>query len=416
MGAACSSSETTDADRSTEAVVSTTSTLVTDEPTEDAAEDTAAGDSTVYPPDPALEIPADLSFVADSAADAGPGPATSANDAVEARNAGPQTANDVDPSGDPFAAGYKGPVGSWGPTEVLSETNISFPTVAPGTAPLTGLAGSVPNRPAVVVKIDNSRKARPQSGVTSADIVIEEEVEGGITRLAAIFHTNDSVVGPVRSARTTDVSFINALGEPAFVYSGANRIIDDVILLQRRIQNFSASRSGGYWRESSRRAPSNLFAHTDSFNDNGNSPPAWFHYRAAGTASPGTPTTSVTVRFGASQAGWTWSGSTWLRTQNGSAHVADTGVQVTAANIVVAEVPSFDTGLRDSGGGVIPEFIWAGAGAVTVFTDGKRIEGQWVRPRLIDPAILQATDGSIIELTPGVTWVELVEPNRLSSS
>lgn len=415
IGASCSSAaEVTDADRSGGVTTPTTGTTLASGPTpttESVRPDVS---------DPALEIPDDLGYLdVDRGNDedgANNGAASGSSSPISGKGKGPQTEEPASPSGDPLAAGYKGPVGGWSLTEVLSETNIPFPTAAAGTAPLTGLQGSVTNRPAVVVKIDNSSKARPQAGVALADIVVEEEVEGGITRLAAIFHSNDSVVGPVRSGRTTDASFINSLGEPALVYSGANRIIDDVLLSFDQIQNFSAARNGGYWRDTSRRAPADLFAETSSYNNTGNSPPAWFHYRDVGVASAGTPTTSVTVRFGNSRADWSWDGSGWLRTQNGSAHVADTGERVTAANIVVAEVPSFDTGLRDSGGGVIPEFVWAGAGAVTVFTDGKRIDGQWVRPRLIDPAVLQAADGSIIELTPGVTWVELVEPNRLSSS
>ncbi len=426
VAAACSPSpEATSAAESDVVDASATeTTMMSDEPisTDDSADDGA--DEQSFPDDPAPEIPSELSFADPSAqADAQAEPTTGADDPVASgsrpiasQNKGPQTETPAGPSGDPFAAGYKGPVGGWGLTEVLSETIVPLPSVTPGTAPLTGLAGSIPHRPAVVVKIDNSSKARPQAGVALADIVIEQEVEGGVTRLAAIFHTNDATVGPIRSARSTDVSFISALGDPAFVYSGANQITDDVILSSSEVQNFSASRNGGFWRESSRRAPSNVFADVNSFNNTGSSPPAWFHYRASGVASPGTPTTSVNVRFGGSRAAWSWDGATWLRSQNGSAHVADTGQRVTAANVIVAEVPSFDTGLRDSGGGVIPEFVWAGAGAVTVFTDGKRIDGQWVRPRLVDPAVLQAADGSIIELTPGVTWVELVEPNRLSSS
>ena len=91
---------------------------------------------------------------------------------------------------------------------------------------LTGLPGTVPDRPAAVVKIDNGGPARPQTGLNAADIVVEEEVEGGITRFAAVFHSTPSVVGPVRSGRTTDIGIINGLGSPLLLYSGANQVTD----------------------------------------------------------------------------------------------------------------------------------------------------------------------------------------------
>src|SRR5687768_6397590 len=80
-----------------------------------------------------------------------------------------------------------------------------------GGAPLTGLPRTDEAklaRAALIVKIDNAPKGRPQAGINQADIVVEEGVEGGITRLAVIFHSQDpaaDTVGPVRSARTTDI-------------------------------------------------------------------------------------------------------------------------------------------------------------------------------------------------------------------
>ena len=370
------------------------------------------------PVDAALEIPNDLTDLIElmngtpASVDTGDGPSAE----ITSGGFGKQTETPAAPSGDPFAAGYKGPLGAYGLYDVLAETNVPFPIAAPGTAPLTGLSGPVPNGPAVVVKIDNSSKARPQAGVTAADIVVEEEVEWGITRLAAIFHSSDATVGPVRSGRSTDISFLSSLGNPALVYSGANSIIDDLLLQQERVQNFSAARTSGYWRQPGRRAPSNLFADTNSFNGTGAPPPAWFSYRAHDVPSVGEPVTRMGVTFPSTTVEWTWNGSTWLRRQNGTDHVDASGVQISTANVVVAEVPSFDTGLRDSSGGVIPEYVWAGAGPVSVFTDGKRIDGQWVRPRLADQAVIVAFDGTVIELTPGTTWVELVEPGVLTSS
>ena len=92
-----------------------------------------------------------------------------------------------------------------------------FPTKDESTAqqqphwPFTGLPTSkrLPQRRAMIVKVDNTPDAEPQVGLGSADLVIEELVEGGFTRLAAFFYSSlPETVGPVRSVRTSDVGFV----------------------------------------------------------------------------------------------------------------------------------------------------------------------------------------------------------------
>ncbi len=373
--------------------------------------------------------PQDLAASADDEASSGDGtvrtyadtPSLEAIDAagaVAVVEAPPQPAANV---GDPTPAsggptgGYIGLLGTYSVNDVLAVSPLPAPPTLPGIAPLTGLPLDS-NANATVVKIDNSSQARPQAGLNAADVVIEEEVEWGITRFAAIFHTNQTVVGPVRSGRSTDISFLSSLGNPALVYSGANDIFDALLLNQTRVRNFSAARNGGYWRESGRRAPSNLFTDTNSFGATGTPPPAWFEFRAPGEASGGTPTSTVSVTWPNTRVQWQWDGTAWLRTQNGTPHATAEGEQASAANIVVATTEMVDSGLGDSAGGFVPEFVWAGSGPVTVFTDGHRIDGMWYRPTLGDPAILVGPAGEAIQLTPGRTWIEIVTPGLLASS
>ncbi|GIT77346.1 MAG: hypothetical protein Ct9H300mP31_18770 [Acidimicrobiaceae bacterium] len=87
-----------------------------------------------------------------------------------------------------------------------------------------GLQGNDIPRPALAVKIDNVTRAHPQSGVNQADVVYEELVEGGVTRLVAVFQsTSAETVGPIRSARTSDPQLLSGFDRPLFAYSGANR-------------------------------------------------------------------------------------------------------------------------------------------------------------------------------------------------
>ena len=312
---------------------------------------------------------------------------------------------------------YAGRLGQLGLSELVTEPAAPPPTVEPGVLPLTGVRAAdaigdeVPDRAAAVVKIDNGPAAYPQTGLNAADIVIEEEVEGGVTRFAANFHSRPSIVGPVRSARTTDISLISGLGDPLLMYSGANDITEMILRRQPRIQNRSFGTSSGYWRDEQRRAPSNLYTDTaphwaSAF---GGPPPPQFAFRGAGEPAEGESVSEFAIDYAASPASWQWAGREWIRYQRGQRHELDTGEPVTAANVVVIEADRVETGMVDASGGPVPEFVYVGTGPATVFTGGKRIDGIWTRPSLDSVATLTTTDGDVIGLTPGRTWVQLIE-------
>jgi len=352
----------------------------------------------------ASSVPASTTPAPDTTAGAATVPTSGAKGPATTAAAGPST---VDPD-----AVYQGLVGRLGLDEPVATPVAPAPTAAPGVQPLTDLPGPVPERPAVVVKIDNSPKARPQVGLEQADIVVEEEVEGGVTRLAAVFHSLGGVVGPVRSGRTTDIPVLDGLGSPLLVYSGANQVTDALLLRQPGVQNRSAERTSGYWRERSRKAPSNLFTDLSAqwASAAGGPPPAQFAYRAGGQAPVGgQPATGFTVSYRANRVSWAWNGELWTRSQGGAPHVVAAGGQLAVANVVVVETAKLDTGMVDTSGARVPEFVFVGAGPATVFTGGQRITATWTRPTLRSAVTLTAADGSVVGLTPGRTWVQVVE-------
>lgn len=306
---------------------------------------------------------------------------------------------------------YRGVLGTLGPDQPVVGAVVDPPQAAAGAMPLTGVLGTVPARPAAVVKIDNSPPARPQTGLNDADIVVEEEVEGGITRFAAIFHSRTTPVGPVRSGRTTDIGVLASLGSPLLMYSGANRVTDALLRRQSDVQNRSFETSSGYWRSRSRRAPSNLYTDTGPHwaSADGGPPPAQFAFRRDGAPQVGLDTSGFTVSFRANRVRWEWSGTAWLRSQGSSAHTVASGERVSAANVVVIEADEVATGMVDGSGANVPEFVFVGTGPVTVFTDGRRISGIWTRPTLSSVATLTTSEAEVIELTPGRTWIEIVE-------
>ncbi|MDH3303172.1 MAG: DUF3048 domain-containing protein [Acidimicrobiia bacterium] len=306
---------------------------------------------------------------------------------------------------------YTGILGRLAPDEELVGPAAPPPAVIPGRLPLTGLPGATPDRPAIVVKIDNGAAAVPQTGLNAADIVIEEEVEGGVSRFAAIFHSNSASIGPVRSGRTTDIALVSSLGRPVLLYSGANDMTERIIRAQPHIVNHSHATSSGYWRDQDRRAPSNLYTHTGPHwaAVDGDPPPPQFAYRLDGDPVDGSPVSSFSINYPASQAAWTWEEDQWVRSQRGSGHELTEDGPVSAANVVVIEAERIGTGMVDSAGGPVPEFLYVGTGPATIFTAGQRIDGFWTKPSLSAVATLTTDDGRVIELTPGRTWIQLIE-------
>ena len=299
---------------------------------------------------------------------------------------------------------------------------------APNTYPLTGLPSDPTraSRPGLVVKLDNAPLGRPQAGINEADVVVEEGVEGGITRFAAIYHSADALtIGPVRSARSTDILYATQLGRPLFAYSGANAVFADLLRSSPLLDVGVGRVPEIYRREKGRPSLYNLFSSTPDMLAKapaGATPPApLFSYRAAGQASPtGDPAPVVRALWRdkvRTEVVYQWNPSVkgFARTQNGTPHVDAGDKQVAPENVVLQVVPYRDTGLVDRSGAAVPEAELVGEGEVVVLTDGKLIRGRWSRPDA--GAVTTYTDGSgaPIRLTPGRTWVELVPPGNLTT-
>ena len=277
----------------------------------------------------------------------------------------------------------------------------------------TGVQGIDLERPALAVKIDNVTRAHPQSGVNVADVVYEEIVEGGVTRLVAVFQsTSADMVGPVRSARTSDPPLLAAFDHPLFAYSGANRGTRTVLAESTITDVGYDALTNEYWRDRSRRPPHNLYTSTDAL---------WAHHSGR-TAVPPAPfihrypeqplhpsaesATGVSIDFGLTEVDYDWNGTGWARTHGGNPHVDDKGVRVAPANVVVQFV-SYGWSKADSRS---PEARTTGTGVAWVFTDGHVVVGEWNRPDESLPATFSA-DGETIRLSPGNTWVALARKN-----
>ena len=275
--------------------------------------------------------------------------------------------------------------------------------------PLTGQYGpSTITRPALAIKIDNVDNARPHIGLNRADVVYEEMVEGNLTRLIGVYHSQTPpAVGPVRSVRVSDFDVLAPYNRPLLAASGANPGVLTA-LKTAPVVNVNALKVDEYWRDSSRRVPHNLltspaglWTHAPS---TAGPPPVMFTTGAApsvGAPRPG----GVAIEFGRASVRWRWDGGArvWRRSQNGTAHVDSTGRPIGAENVIVMVV-DYTANAIDAQS---PEAHTVGRLRALVFTNGTWIDGFWERSSAGEPIRFVDGDGDPIVLRPGQTWIEL---------
>ncbi|MGD9703595.1 MAG: DUF3048 domain-containing protein [Acidimicrobiia bacterium] len=303
-----------------------------------------------------------------------------------------------------------------GPPTTDSGTTTT-PVPAP-TAPLTGLPVADPAvlaRPALAVKMDNHKDARPHAGLNQADVVYEEIVEG-ITRFFVIFHSTDAApIGPVRSARTTDVDLLNQLNRPLFAWSGGNRGVVNAIA-GANAESRAHGQVDGYYRDQERRSraatehtlmnegTATLFA---TAVPGQNPPPAMFAFRSAGEAFGGEPAAGISTKMTSVPVTWIWDAaqSLWIRSEYNAPHVDILGTPISAMNVIF-QFCDYRTSQADPGS---PEAVTVGSGDAWIFSDGQLVKGHWDRPEASAPATFTDADGKPVKLTPGRTWIELAE-------
>ncbi len=290
---------------------------------------------------------------------------------------------------------------------------------------LTGLpqtGGEQADRVALAVKIDNIAPALPQAGINNADVVVEELVEGGLTRLMAIFQCAKAPeVGPIRSARISDADILALLHGSVLGYSGANPKDMPPIRANSGAALISYDQQPQYFHlGGGRPAPHNVFSSTTTLLNAGlrlrpklQAPPALFTY---GPIDPAARRAHrVYMSWPAASALWTWSHRAWLRTQDGSPDMLTSGEQISATNVVILGVDIASTGLHDVLGAPSPLDVTIGTNPAWVLRDGKVIRGTWSRKAIKDEITLKDANGHVIALSPGRTWVELLPRPRTPS-
>jgi len=296
-------------------------------------------------------------------------------------------------------------------------TSSTVPAADP-PCPLSGLrppGGKVPQHPALAVKVDNYPEARPQSGLDKADVVFEEPVEGGITRLVAVFQCQSaSLVGPIRSAREVDSQILDELSRPVFVHVGGITPVLSIIADADDFDENVSANGSTVQNPSGRYPPYDTYISTAAgwgLQPTDATPPAPI-FTYSPTAPAGSPVTSLHIPYSqTNDVTWTWSSDSgsWLLAYSGEPATVANGGQIAVPNIVVQTVHvSYGPWAENESGALEVESQLTGSGPLAVFRNGVEVKGTWQRSSMGSPTRLVASDGSVIALEPGETWIEIV--------
>jgi hypothetical protein len=298
------------------------------------------------------------------------------------------------------------------PTATVAASNPAGPLLSPFTGvPVKALD------PVLAVKIDNIVYARPQTGLQSADINYVIPVEGGLTRFMAVFSSHfPPVVGPVRSARQSDLDLLRQFGHPAFAWSGATPHL--VPFIERApIADLYALQVGGYFRSSARVAPYNLYAHTGQLlaEAKGASKAADIGFRFGALPAGGTPKASYDVKFPAAAYSFRWSAKhqRWLTWMDGAPAMATEGGQLGPSTVVV-QYTQIATSRFEEYGGRPPYAKSTGSGRAVILRDGRAYTCHWSRPTLEAGTTFTLPSGQRMLSAPGQVWVVLAPEDHES--
>ena len=297
-------------------------------------------------------------------------------------------------------------------TSLLQSTEV--------VGPINSLSGRSGNDgPILAVKIDDTAQAHPQAGLEDADIVYIEQVEGGLTRLAAIFSsTIPKVIGPVRSARISDIEILEQFGRVAFAYSGAQKKLLPVIA-EANLINLGAQRQSPliYSTDPLRRSPTAMMLQAQDLMANVaeeklpiaiSKSVGWNFGEKPDT---GTAVSAVKVSWPAHSYNATWSSleNRWLLSHKDKPNLSASGVHLGPTTFVIQLISITDSIYRDKVGGVTPYSETVGAGKGFVMRDGLAIEAKWSRPSGDQGTTWTTTSGDEIKFAAGQVWIALTD-------
>ncbi|HKR69130.1 MAG TPA: DUF3048 domain-containing protein [Streptosporangiaceae bacterium] len=264
-------------------------------------------------------------------------------------------------------------------------------------------------RRVVIFKIDNVAQARPPTGLTKADIVYVLPVEGGLSRIFAVFSSHfPPVIGPVRSSREEDIQLLRQFGRPAFAFSGAQPRLLPVVE-HARIVDLYAGLVGGYFRSSKRIAPYNLYARTSKLlaEAKGASKARDIGFRFGPAPAGGKPAKIYNVGYSAAAFSIRWSADQhrWLIWMDGKAATAADGKKLGARTVVIQYAKIGTSRFLEFPNVRPPYAHTVGAGGAVVLRNGRAYHVHWSRPAADGGTAFTLPGGERMPFARGQVWV-----------
>jgi len=292
--------------------------------------------------------------------------------------------------------------------KIMAPTQINSITGAPGV-----------DGPVLVVKIDDTPPAHPQIGLEDADVVYIEQVEGGLTRLAAVFSSKiPSRIGPVRSARISDIELFAQYGHIAFAYSGSQKKLRP-ILSAASLQDLGAQSQSStiYTTDPLRTPPTAMVLRADllmqkivekGYDIAKSKNMGWSFGEAPDS---GTAISSVVMHWPANSYIATWSEleNRWLLSNRNGPDMSDSGKNLGPTTLVIQNVSITASEFHDKVGGVTPFSATVGSGTGYILRDGKSFQAIWSRPTAESGTQWSTPDGEGINFAPGQIWIALTD-------
>lgn len=307
----------------------------------------------------------------------------------------------------------KTPVKSASPSPSPTITPTPTPEPSTGNSTTTGLNTTGPYKP-VAIMIENSPDARPQSGLSQADVVYEAYVEGSITRFMAIFSDNSpKKVGPLRSSRIYYVD-LQQEWDALYTHFGGPQMVYDKfkqVGMKQRIDGMTGNTA--IWRDNQRKAPHNAYADIEKLKAQYKYDPATRPFKfTLKSQYTGTQVSDIKIPynkgFNIVDYQYDTSSKSYSRSINDKPFMdKETGKQVSVKNVIIEYAKQ--TSFNDSAGHINIDLI--GSGKAEMLINGYKIEGTWSKKSITDKTIFYDPNNKEIELQPGNTWIQIVPIN-----
>ena len=291
--------------------------------------------------------------------------------------------------------------------------NLPFSGPEPERNVLTNLVGD--NKKVIAVKIDDTSFSHPQEGLLDADVIFVTQVEAGLTRLMAVYSNKyPAQVGPVRSARISDIDILAQFGKVGFMYSGAQSKLRPV-LESANIVNLSAERNPPtiYVTDPNRKAPYAMMVKLESLLPKAGEVDfvksiGWNHGEISETAKP-VNSARVDWPNATYELNWDEESSKFLLKFDGKPNIGSEGIQLGSNMMVIQIINIYPSEYGDKFGGITPKNEVVGSGRAFLLRDGTVTEIKWNRPSAASPTEWTLPDGSEALFANGQVWVFLTD-------